>query len=629
MSNKFKRMVRSMPAFYKAEANTMIRGLLQAWAISDDEIEIQIQEAKNQIYVDSASGKYLDVLGNNVGVPRDGTLGLEDKDYRDLIPVLSYYPKQVRATLISLLDVFWGPGFTRANISSGNVETFDFGPQTTLTGTLRFKKDDRKVTGVGTLFTSEIQIGDYLKPQSFSGTTYAKVTNIINDTTLELAFPWEHDFAINVQGTLAPVRTLGYKVDNNSEIFIRFKPSAFEDITAITVDELVTYINSLPEHNQNITASKSIDPILGSKLNIRTNTAGLQGSIQITGGDANDVSRLNFSLEKQTEVKCSVYEINPNEVVVKIPSSVPVLRRSLKGSAHPKEYKVNIYSDKEPFNFSTLGASSTLDIAVDGNVFNLSFTHATDFEDDTKVTAKELALVLDSKIADLKVFSSSMNNIGTVGLETTAGSGEYQVLGGTANSILNFTTDLQTDLDIIDTDYPSSYLFDPTGQLFTVTSIRSELGLAIEKGSVNTSINLTDSSTFPNASGRFMVNFGLSNQEGPIRYNSRPNNSTLLIDASHTFQNKHNAGSLVNFVSNSPTIPRLTGDDYPVYIVGTEEARTGAQELIRQLLASGVVIRFVIEFPEYLFECTAQACCDTIDSPDHQGALTNSGTLTF
>jgi hypothetical protein len=205
---------------------------------------------------------------------------------------------------------------------------------------------------------------------------------------------------------------------------------------------------------------------------------------------------------------------------------------------------------------------------------------------------------------------------------------EYQVTGGTANTILNFDTTLQQDPDAITPGFPSAYVYDPSGQLFTVTQISSELSNPVVAGTVSSTINLANAGNFPNSPGRFLLDFGRNNQEGPIQYTSRPNNSTLLIDASYQFQKDHDAGRKVNLIIPSPALPRVTGDDYPVYITGTEEARVAAQDLVRKLLAAGVVIRFIVDFPEFLFECICRDCGPT-DSPDYRGELTASGPLEF
>lgn len=628
MADKFTRMTRSLPALYKAELNTVIRGLLKAWAVGDDEIEVQIENTKDQLFVEQASGVNLDRLGNNVGVTRATELGIDDDDFRKLVPVLSFFPKQVRKTIIALLDVFWGEGFTRPNVSSGNIGPFNFGTPSSLTGTLNFVKDSTTVNGTGTLFTTELQVGDYIKPQAFDGTSFAKISGIIDDTTLELSLPWESNTAIGVTGVLGPILELDYTVDNLTSRTLRFVPNAFSDLTSVTIAELITYINSLSEHNQSITADEFLDPILGTKLNIRTNTPGLQGAIQITGGTANAPGILNFPTDVQEDTRVRVIEVNPNEIVVQIPSSVPVLRRTLRGSAHPRETKAEILSSKEVFDFSGLGASSTLDITIDSTPTTVTFTHATDFADATAATAEEVRDVINAQLTFLRAFTSTDKTKKAVVLQTTEGASEYQVTGGTANTVLNFDTTLQEDPDLIEANFPSSYVFDPVGQLFTVTGTTGDLNTAIGAGAVQSTIDLVDASSFPNLPGKILFDFGRKEQEGPIDYTSRPNNSTLLIDASHVFANDHATGRKVNLISDAPTIPRLTGDDYPVYIVGTEEARAAAQDLIRQLLAAGVVIRFEINFPEFLFLCTCQGC-GPADDADLRGSLTNQGPLTF
>ncbi len=627
---KFKRLVKSMPGLYRPEVNTMIGGLLKAWGLSDDDVVVQLKETKKQIFESDASDRYLDYLANNVGVSRTAELGIEDADFRNLIPVLSYYPKQVRQTIIALLDVFWGPGFTRANLNSGNVEPYDFSPENVLTGQVTFQKGNNIVTGVGTSFLTEVQPGQYIKASSNSGKLYAKVSAIIDDNTLLLSsVPAAMVTQVNVTAVTAPVLELEYEVDNGQDRRkIRFKPNAFETLSAVTAAELAAAINADPEHNKNITASVFIDPLAGNKLNLRTNTPGLQGSIQILGGDANDPTRLNFSLDKQTEVKAAVYEINPNEIVVRIPSSVPVLRRKLQGSAHPKQTKTELFSDSATYDFASLGGSSQLNLTVDGMPYVVTFNHSTDFVDASAATAAEVADVINKQLMFLQAFDDGITGRNKVGLRTTEGAMEYQITGGTANTVLNFDTALQQDPDIIIAGYPSAYIFDPTGQLFTVTGSVADTTAQVDEGVISPTLAVDNAANFPNQPGLLLLNFGRNDQEGPIQYNSRPNNSTLLIDASYIFQKEHPVGTKVNYVANTPTIPRITGDDYAVFVTGTQEARAAAQELIKKILAAGVVVRFVIEFPEVLFECMCQNCRPS-DSPDQVGSRSGLPPLSF
>lgn len=629
MSEKFKRLAKSLPSLYKAESNVMIRGLLNAWAIGDDNVEIQITNAKDQLFIQTASDQYLDRLANNVGVSRTPELGIEDADFRNLVPVLSTYPKQVRKTLVSLLDVFWGPGFTRPNINSGNVESYNLGPIVGISGTLIFTNGVKEVKGTGTSFTTQVSAGQYIKPTSKASKQFAKVSAVIDDNTLVLSEAWSNDTAVNLSSCVADVPELEYEIDNGRDRrAIRFKPNAFQDLTAVTVQELVNFINTNSEHNTQITASVFLDPLAGNKLNLRTNTAGLQASIQVIGGSANAPSKLNFPQTKATEVKAAVYELSPNEVVIKIPSSVPILRRNLSGASHPRQTKAQIFSTEEVYDFSILGLSSTLVLTVDGLQFTVNYNHVADFANPEAATNEEVCLVINRQILSLEAFAFSPSGSKTIGLQTRDGATEYQIIGGTANAVLQFPTTLQADPDIIDTGFPSAYIFDPTGQLFTVTGISTELSSQVEIGTIRDFLTVANASSFPNKPGKLLINFGRSGQEGPVSYNSRPNNSTLLIDAGYVFENEHLPGRKVNYVSDTPTIPRLTGDDYPVYIVGTEESRSAAQALIKKLLAAGVVIRFIIEFPEYLFECTCRDCGPSED-PNFVGTRSGLSPLVF
>ncbi len=631
--DKFSRMVRSLPSFYQAEVNKMIRGLLLSWGLSDDEVTLQIKNTKDQIFTKKAEGNFLDFLGNNVGVDRSPGLGIDDNDFRNLIPVLSFFPKQVRATIISLLDAFWGPSFTRPNLNTGNVAPFDFGPEIAVTGIANFVKGRSLVKGTGTNFLADVAPGDYIKPSAVSGTQYTKVSSVLDNETILLSSAWDNTTVVGTAMQIGPVRVLTYNVDGRITKTLRFKPNAFDDLTVITIEELVAFINADLEHNDLITGSEFIDPVAGDKLNLRTTTPGLQGSIQILGGDANDLVRLNFDLDLHRDIRASVFELNPNEIVVTIPSSVPVLRRSLRGSSHPRQTKTVLFSSNiEVYDFSGLGASSTLDIDVEGSPIIITFTHSTDFADSARVTSTEVVIAINRQLSELVALAKHIDGYKAVGLETTNGNTNYQVTGGTANAVLSFDTTLQEDPPIIlppvSGTQIGSFIFDPDGQLFTVTQQKSTLSATIPSGTISPTIALTDASDFPNQPGQFIINYGRNNQEGPIDYNSRPNNSSLLIDASHVFEKEHLSGSIINFVVDQPTIPRVTGADFAVYITGTEQARIAAQQLIKRLLAAGVVVRFVINFPEFLFECVCRGC-DPDESPDFRGTLTGQGPLVF
>ncbi len=57
---------------------------------------------------------------------------------------------------------------------------------TTLTGTLGFTNGSTAVTGVGTSFTTQVAVGQYVKKSTDSETLYAQVSQVISDTSLTL-----------------------------------------------------------------------------------------------------------------------------------------------------------------------------------------------------------------------------------------------------------------------------------------------------------------------------------------------------------------------------------------------------------------------------------------------------------
>ena len=108
MSLKLIKMQRHVPSVFRPSANINIKGLLTAWATEDDLTVAAIFDAKEQLYVATAQLDYLDALANNVGVFRPQFFNLSDTLFRQLVPLLSYRPKQVVPTIYSVLEIFFG-----------------------------------------------------------------------------------------------------------------------------------------------------------------------------------------------------------------------------------------------------------------------------------------------------------------------------------------------------------------------------------------------------------------------------------------------------------------------------------------------------------------------------------------
>lgn len=361
---KLDNMVRFMPDVLEPNNNPNTRGLLSAWATEDDEVVAQIQAAKDQIYPITAEGKFLDLLGSNVGVFRNPDFKLVDSVFRQLIPALSFNPKQTRETIVEVLDIFFGVG------------------------------------------------------------------------------------------------------------------------------------NTL------------------------------------------------------------VFEVNPSEIVIQIPSTIPG-QRNLAGAFH-----LNSYS----------GTVTTID-----NVFK---TITVDFDDSTQsIQVDELSNALFGQILENKTIIS--NTAGTTGvvLQFSAGD-DLSVFSGTGDFIAAVL------------DYQGSYMHDPTSA-FTLRSLRGKLNQTITAGQSFLFLQMVDSSQIPNETGKFILNYGTDTQEGPIDYFSRPNNSSIFIDSSFVFASNHVANEPINVAAVPTVAPNIDGTDYSIYLSDVVSSITLAQQIIRSIVAAGVVVRFI------------------------------------
>lgn len=243
MTDRFQRISKNIPQYYKPGINRNWKGILTALANENDTIDTSISNAKDQLFVQRASAQFLDMLGSNVGVPRTIVISFIDTLFRELIPILSFYPKQVKPSMYAALALFWPADYMHSTITS---------------------------TSYG--------------PYVFAGGERLFLT-----------------------------------VDETKFVDVSFLTSDFENPLAATAQEVVDKINSwLPD---DVKAFVTYNNISGhSYVSIATNTYGLSGSVQITGGSANSI--LNFSTSKSQYTKVSLEEVNANEIVVRIPREI-------------------------------------------------------------------------------------------------------------------------------------------------------------------------------------------------------------------------------------------------------------------------------------------------------------------
>lgn len=370
--SKLEKMQRFLPGLYRPTVNPVNKGLLSAWAEEDDKLLQAVFDAKEQLFVLTAQLFYLDNLGSNVGVFRPTAFNLSDALYRQLIPAMSYAPKQVVPTIRRVLEIFFGVG----------------------------------------------------------------------------------------------------------------------------------------------------NPIV------------------------------------------EIAEINPNEIVIQIPSSVPALRRTIRGSHHFHNYSGNIVS-----------------------IDNIAKEMVIDLDGDTKNLAA-------SELVDAYIGQNLVN---------------AQVVDNTAGATgVTLQFDAGADLSVFNTvdkfvfvgvkNYPGAF-FKDTSKPYQVRKLRGVLGQNISVGDIIPTLTMQDASNIPNEEGFLVFNAYRTNEEAVVKYVSRPNNTTLLLDPVYQFQKAHVIGEAVNLVFKPSVKPNIDGTDYAIYTVGVTAARILAQQIIQSIAASGIVIRWIVKEP--------------------------------
>lgn len=259
MSNALKKYFNTLPKTFNPESNRIMYALLYAIALSDDDVESAIAEAKNQLFVRTASGKNLEKLANSLGVAKPQSLGLTDREFQELIPNLSLKPKTIRKSFYDTADVFWGPLYSRANVKTNNFAPFN------------------------------VNIGDEIQVSINNG--FLQKIKVLNG---DIAVP---GFA--------------------------------------TADEMKSILSRIKGATVEILA----ESLTGNEyLNIRTNTPGSTGSVEIYASSMIGTNKLDFTVGQYDLLKLDqrvvVYNINPNELLIEIPAVIPALRRTLRGSHH-------------------------------------------------------------------------------------------------------------------------------------------------------------------------------------------------------------------------------------------------------------------------------------------------------
>lgn len=354
-----------LPKAFNSKNNVNWRGLVEAMGQGDQQIADLIEAVREQFFIKTASRPYLDRLGANNKVSRPPFIGMDDPTFRKYIPILAWQPKQVKLIIDSLLDIFFFQESTTAFLTSDLSSPFNL-------------EDGWELEYVVDGFKTErIEF----KAEDFG--------DINNATAEEVVAAWnrqaKHSFAIAFTDSISQLTFIRFFTDTigskgsieitggRANIALRFN-GFLEDAgtgnntewTVTKVGDLVTFehtagnapgINVLQAGDiilSNITDNsgsfvlEEVD-IANNKISFR-NLFGTPGVFTQTSDRDTKFLRPFKAVVYTNDRRAVTWEVNQGEIVVEMPTSPPVVRRSLSGSSHHNGLQatvVNRVSDTE------------------------------------------------------------------------------------------------------------------------------------------------------------------------------------------------------------------------------------------------------------------------------------------
>jgi hypothetical protein len=346
---KTQQLFQALPAPLVAKYNPHWRALIEAIGQADDKTAALVELIKNQFFVKSAFGEYLDNLGRNVGVTRPAAIGLSDAQFRKYIPALSYHPKEVRQIINTVLNFFFAKDTTTAFVMSLGFEKYNLPSNSYLVYIVDGNKEERI-----TFKTSDFQ--------NISQATAAEVARAINQQA-------KHSFAIpfidslskktfvqlftNTIGSLGSIQVLG----GTANAILKFNGFNLNAGNGSNTQWTVTKIGDLVRFQWTGGANPSLSNIRAGDI-VTINLPNNSGIFNIEKVDFSTnsfyfrnilgfptvVAQTNENQVKfVTPFKGVVYirdvfaatsQTSPGEITVALPATPAVIKNSLVGTAH-------------------------------------------------------------------------------------------------------------------------------------------------------------------------------------------------------------------------------------------------------------------------------------------------------
>jgi hypothetical protein len=637
----FEALASKFPKRYKVKATLHLQGLLKALAEGDSFISTEIESVRDNLLVVTASGKNLDRLASNYGVERGRATGVQDDDFKRIIPLLGLTQKQIITTLQKIVDVIYGPYASHANSTCSVPAPFKISNSPFLLVRCDgedFRIEFRPTDAVNPLQATAQELATVVSERTQGRVVGSVVTNVRTGEeylNIRTATVGPQGF-IQVMGGDAQAVLRFPEVRPTRQDFATWNVSRYQGS-----DEMI------------FTATSGVSPGMrtagvkrGDFVAIRQDSGFASenvGSFEVTYVDEDSFRLSNGSGLPEAAITQShqddfvfykpsmanillssrpatVLSTGARELTVLLPVTSPIVKRTLKGGHHfhgglsvavsntantltvgsangfPASGSVHIVSSRK-VNEGTISSVTGTDVSLisaEGWAQSGSFYAPTEqtFYYYSSITGNTLNGV--SPTPPTRLAGTPVKYSERFSYQSIAGNILNNVYPDPTPALgLEVSADLQ-----LEGDFKGSFLYDSSSPFMAAESA-STIQESIQQGSSKTVVQVGDVSTWPD-SGTFVLEFSTKEQEGPIRYFGKVGTQALIIDPGHVFERDHLKGVTIRLIRQvGAYAPRKSGEDYAVYMTGTSGARTLLAQYIASVIAAGITVKFKILIPDY------------------------------
>ena len=361
-----------MPAHYNTRNNPNWNALITAIGQSDQNLANLIVAIQNQFFIKTASAPYLDNLAANDGISRPAATGMTDNTFKQFIPIMAYQPKQVKLIIDKLLNIFFAKESTTAYVESGQAQPFvlqnDWELEYTVDGIydelIHFYTAD--FTNINAALAEEIAAAINRQALHSSAESYydnikknyyVKIfTNTVGSKgSIEMVggranIALQFNGFITTAGNGANTEWVVTKIGN--QVTFQYISGTSPGINQLQVGNV--FISLLPDN----TGSFPITSInLSNNSFTFINLFGTPGTYTQSDSTQTKFFVANKYVAYTQDIRAMTWEVTPGEVIVEIPATPPVVKRSLIGAAHINGSESTVVATNSQTSLTVLDAS--------------------------------------------------------------------------------------------------------------------------------------------------------------------------------------------------------------------------------------------------------------------------------